>query len=113
MPICRLLRITCYKQEDETGRDHPYIRVNGQSFWGPTGMRKGQTREIQRDVLFRHRAKIRLYEEDSVWPWDDDDFLGEHEVTREYIGKGAQELTFAEDGANYSIWIEVFADPGH
>ena len=75
-------------------------------------MEVAQTREIQRDVLFRHRAKIRLYEEDGVLPWDDDDFLGEHEITRVDIDKGEQEFTFAEDGANYSIWIEVFADPG-
>ena len=112
MPICRLLRITCHKQEDNTGRDHPYIRVNGQRVWGPKGMEVEQTREIQRNVPFNHRAKVRLYEEDGVWPWDPDDFLGEHEVTRAYIGEGEQEFTFAEDDANYSIWIEVFADPG-
>ena len=69
MPICRLLRITCHKQEDDTGRDPPYIRVNGQRVWGPKGMRKEQTREIQPDVPFRYRAKIRLYEEDDFLAW--------------------------------------------
>lgn len=53
-------------------------------------MRERQTREIQRDVPFRHRAKVRLYEEDDFWPGDDDDFLGEHEATRTDIGKGEQ-----------------------
>lgn len=110
MPICRLIRITCHTQEDHTGRDHPYIAVNGKRLWGPKGMREGQTREIQRDYRFPRRATVRLYEQDDYEP---DDFLGEHEVTGKDISKGEQEFTFAEDDANYSIWIEVFADPGH
>ena len=109
MPICRLIRITCHEQEDYTGRDHPYITVNGKRLWGPKGMRKEETREILRNYQFPRRAKVRLYEQDDYEP---DDFLGEHEITRADIGEGEQEYTFAEDGANYSIWIEVFADPG-
>ena len=72
-------------------------------------MKEEQTREIQRDYQFPRRAKVRLYEQDD---YESDDFLGEHEVTRANIGEGEQEFTFAEDDTNYSIWIEVFADPG-
>lgn len=107
MPICRLIRITCHTQEDYLGRDYPYIRVNGKQLWGPKGMRAGQTLEIERSYRFVHRAIV--YEQDD---YDPDDFLGEHQITRAEIGKGEQEFTFAEDDANYSIWIEVLADSG-
>lgn len=109
MPKCRLLRIRCNEQEDYTGRDHPFITANGKVMWGPIGMEKEQTRDIQRDYHFQRRVKLRLFEQDD---YDPNDYLGEHEVNRKDIGQGEQELIFAEDGANYSLWIEVFADPG-
>lgn len=109
MPICRLIRITCHEQEDYTGKDHPYITVNGKHVWGPTGMEEGETREIRSNYRFPRRAWVRLYEQDD---YESDDFLGEHIITRTDVGQGEREYTFAEDGANYSIWIEVFDDPG-
>lgn len=104
MPICRLYRITCHEQEDWSGDDHPYIKVNGEIVWGSKRMDVEQTHEIDVDCLFNHRAKVTLYERDD---WDPDDFLGEHVVTRADIGKGEQEIPFAEDDASYSIWIIV------
>jgi len=109
MPICRLVRITCYEQEDWTGDDHPYIKINGEVVWGPKSMDTRQTREIRRDYQFLHRAKVALYEDDD---WDGDDFLGEHVIIRADVGKGLQEFPFKEDDANYSIWIEVCAGSG-
>ena len=109
MPICRLIRITCHEQEDWTGKDHPYITVNGKRVWGPMGMEEGETREILRNYQFPRRALVRLYEQDD---YESDDFLGEHEITRANVAQGEQEFTFAEDEANYSIWIQVFDDPG-
>ena len=108
MPICRVLRITCHKQEDWTGDDDAYIKINGENFWGPKSMDTGQTREIRRDYQFLHRAKIALYEQDDL---DPDDFLGVQVITREDIGKGEQELPFKEDGANYSIWVIALWHP--
>ena len=107
MPICRVLRITCHKQEDWTGDDDAYITINGENFWGPKSMDTNQTREIRRDYQFRRRAKIVLYEDDL----DSDDCLGEQVITRADIGKGEQELPFKEDGANYSIWVIAFKTP--
>ena len=109
MPICRLLRITCHEQEDLTGDDDAYIVVNGKRVWGPKSMDTGQTREIQRDVQFSHRAKVVLYEQDD---WDDDDYLGAHTLTRADIGRGEQEIAFAEDDASYTIWMIALNDPG-
>lgn len=108
MPICRVLRITCHEQEDLTGDDDAYIKINGANFWGPRSMDTGQTREIRRDYQFLHRAKIALYEQDDL---DPDDFLGEHVITRADIGKGEQELPFKEDDANYSIWVIALNHP--
>ena len=108
MPICRLIRITCHEQEDWTGDDEPYIKINGKVVWGPKDMRKGETREIYRDYQFNHRARVALYERDD---WDPDDFLGEHVITRADIDKGEQAFSFMEDGANYTIWIIALPHP--
>ncbi len=70
-------------------------------------MDAGQTREIHRDYQFLHRAKVALYEDDAL---DEDDFLGEHVITRADVGTGLQELAFREDDANYSIWVEVLSN---
>ena len=107
MPILRVKRITCHEQEDWTGDDHAYIRINDTNFWGPKSMDVGQTRIINKPHFFSHRAIIRLHEADD---WDPDDFLGEQVVTRKHIGHGEIELPFKEDDANYSIWVEVLSD---
>ena len=104
MPWLKLGSITCHKQEDWTGDDDPYVKVNGRRVWGPKSMDVGQTREINHWVGFSRRAHVVLYECDS---WDGDDHLGAHTLTREHIGIGEQEYAFSEDGANYTIWIEV------
>lgn len=107
MPILRVLSIRCHEQEDWTGDDDPYIRINGIDFWGPKSMDTGQTRIINKSHSFSHRAIIKLYEQDDV---DPDDYLGEQIVTRNHIGRGEIELPFKEDDANYSIWVEVLDD---
>ena len=104
MPWLKLNRITCHKQEDWTGDDDPYIKVNGRHVWGPRSMDTGQTREIHHQVPFSRRASVALYERDV---WDGDDHLGTHTITRQHIGIGEQAYSFAEDGANYTIWIEA------
>ena len=104
MPTCKLLRIKCYEQEDWTGDDHPYILVNGKKVWGPKRMDEGQIHEIDLDFRFNHRIKVVLIEHDQ---WDDDDYLGEHIITREDISEDEKELKFREDDANYSIWVLV------
>lgn len=101
MPILKVMSIKCHEQEDLTGDDDAYIVINGRKFWGPKSMDTGQTRKINRVYEFNHKAVIKLYEED----WDPDDFLGQHTVTRQDAGE--QELRFAEDGADYSIWVNV------
>jgi len=51
MLILQVLRIQCHEQEDWTGDDHAYIRVNGVDSWGPKSMDTGQTRVINKPRL--------------------------------------------------------------
>ncbi|QDU42650.1 hypothetical protein Mal52_11170 [Symmachiella dynata] len=107
MPILRVLSLICHEQEDNTGHDDAYIRINGSDFWGPKPIHEGQPRVINKDYLFNRRAKIGLYESDD---WDPDDFLGEQMITKANVGQGEIELPFKEDDANYTIYVEVLAD---
>jgi hypothetical protein len=108
MPVLRLISIKCIRQEDWTGDDSAYLVVNGTKVWGRESMDDDQTRLINKDVLFNRRASLKLMEHD--WP-DNDDFLGEHLLTRADIDKGEQEIKFTEDDADYTVWLEVLRSP--
>ncbi len=75
-----LISIRCHDAQE--GKDEPYLRVNGHTEWGPTGMRTGNTRTIDRRVSFDHDISVELRESDRG---KDDHFgtmhLSEHEVT--------------------------------
>ena len=63
MRTCKLIRITCHK-ENEYASDEPYIVVQGKRVWSAEGVDKGESREINLEFRFTRELRVRLYEAD-------------------------------------------------
>lgn len=66
-----LWRIRCNDAQQST--DHVYIKVNGETLWGPTRMKTGDEEQIGVRTDIPITSSIQLWEEDSR----KDDFFGE------------------------------------
>ena len=108
MRTCKLIRITCHK-ENEYVSDEPYIVVRGKRVWSAEGVDEGESREINLEFRFTRALRVRLYEEDrgrGAW-FDPDDFIDEHIIRPVHAGKGELEFHFIGEGAHYSIRMVV------
>ena len=108
MRTCKLIRITCHKQ-NEPASDEPYIMVRGRRVWSAEGVDAGESREINQEYRFTRALRVRLYEEDrgrDAWV-DPDDFIDEHIIRPAHAGKGELEFHFIGEDAHYSIWMVV------
>ena len=103
MRTCKLIRITCHK-ENEYASDEPYIVVQGKRVWSAEGVDKGESREINLEFRFTRELRVRLYEADLGW---DDDFIDEHIIGPAHTGKGELEFHFIGEDAHYSILLIV------
>lgn len=102
----RLVSLECVRQEDFTGTDEPYLRVDGNRVWGPVNLGAGQTVDLRGVSPFaiRPRVAIDLFDEDFP---DDDDHLGRTFARHGQAGQGGQTHTFTGDGAKYHLKYEV------
>ncbi len=100
MATLRLISLQCNRQEDYTGDDDIYIKINGgEKFWKGR-FDDGQSRNINKEFSFVSRADIRLYEYDK---YDPDDYLGAHVVTGDEAGQGEKKVNFSASGASYDL----------
>lgn len=97
----RLISLACNTQEDYTGSDDAYLRVDGQKVWSHR-MRSGQSEPLNGVPLipFSERARIELWEYDS---WDPDDHLGTSYATEFQKGQGNLEARFSNYGTDYVL----------
>lgn len=106
MPVLFMTALECITTEDYTHADscRLEVRVDG----GPANimnrdLNNGERWLLNRSYSFMNEIRIKLFDED--WP-DADDFLGEVVIgstpRHRAIGK------FTLDGADYSLWYEVF-----
>ena len=64
MPTLRLKTLTCYETEDEWGSDEAYIKVNGETIWGPVKINGAEDRQVDQDVSFTSEATVELWDTD-------------------------------------------------
>jgi hypothetical protein len=71
-----LISLQC--NEAQQTIDRPYLMVNGHIAWGPTRMRTGNIRSIQRRVAFDHDVTVELRESENNRrvPHRKDDHIG-------------------------------------
>ncbi len=105
MSTIHVRSLKCYETEDYTGADECRIEIyiNGEKTVLRHSLNDNETWQIDRQFEFTNEVIIKLYDEDSP---DADDHLGT--IT---IGNGnVQNATgkFTGDGANYSIFYDVF-----
>ncbi len=104
--LLRLISLHCEEQEDFIASDEPYLRVDGNTVWGPRNMSAGQTLDLNSVPPFavRSRAPIDLFDQDSP---DPDDHLGRTHVRYSLASHGEQVHTFNGDGAKYHLRYEL------
>jgi hypothetical protein len=107
MATLNLISLYCQETEDWTGADEPYLRVNGVEVWSGS-LNDQESVPIGIDISFNQWANIQLFDEDFGW-FDNDDFLGNVQVTTEQVGQGELPAYFTGDGANYVLHYEVIA----
>jgi len=94
----------CDTQEDFTGGDDVYFKINGKKYGTYRGY-EGKTKNISSEmILFDGSTKISMYEYDL----DGDDFLGSVTIYSEEAQKGEQSCSFTGDGANYTLYYQVY-----
>lgn len=96
--------LTCYETEDNWGADHAYIKVNGETIWGPVKINDNEDRNVDTDVAFTSKAIIELWDKDDH---DPDDHLGTHVARKSELGKGEREANFRGDDSNYRLIYEA------
>jgi hypothetical protein len=97
-------RITCQVTED-WGNDEIYLKFNGfdNLYEGTRSINEGESEYNLNFSYFSGQATVDLYEED--WP-DSDDWLGQ--ITINEWDKGGHHQSFAQDGAHYTLYYNVF-----
>lgn len=113
MATLTLKTLYCHETEDWTGADEPYLRVNGKTVWSGSLNDEQDTNLLDKNgnlltFALNGQATIKLFDKDFGW-FDDDDFLGQVEVTTQEIGLGDQIAFFTLDGANYELTYTVTA----
>ena len=100
MATLRLLSLQCNRQEDYTGDDDIYIKINNGEKFYKGRFDDGQSRTINKDFDFVSQADVRLYEYDK---YDPDDFLGSHVIEKDEQGQGEKTFNFSASGASYDL----------
>ena len=102
----RLLRLACQQTEDSTGPDEAYLKINGETVFGPVSINDGQTANIGISIPFDVVARVELFDEDSP---DSDDPLGVIIISEDEAGTGEKAQDFKEEGASYTLFYAVEA----
>jgi hypothetical protein len=94
-----------------SGRDSPFIKVNGETVWGPVDVNCPTTTAVSLEVarrvwLFEDNNRIELWESDSGQRrlYGEDDRLGEAAVTLE---TGIHQGIFVGDSGHYTLTWQV------
>lgn len=103
----RLLDLRCIEHQ-EIGSDEPYLLVDGERVWSVDNMKRSMSYSLRGvpPIGFEDRIEITLMEKDPIR----DDCLGTGTASAEQLGRGEQELEFADDGGRYQLIYEIIAD---
>lgn len=116
MPTVDVLKFTC-NDENEIDQDEVYVKItpdSGDPVTTSTYEDLDTGDEILPDldpVSYNSRATIQLWEEDGVFPGDDDDLLGSIQVTNDptEVNRGEQTVTLTGSGAEYNLTYDLWA----
>lgn len=105
MSTIHIRSLKCHETEDYTGADECRLEiyVDGQRTDLKHDLNDNQTWQIDRQFDFNEGVQIKLYDEDSP---DGDDHLGTINIDKSNIQNAT--LKFTGDGANYSLYYDVF-----
>lgn len=112
MPKLQLIKLACHQTEDWTGPDEAYLMLDGNKIWGPMSLNNGQDANLSSmpPIAFTGVTSLQLYDQDTG-VLDPDDFLGAVSIGAGVAGQGLRSGNFNGDGAHYTIYYEVQADP--
>jgi hypothetical protein len=86
-----------------TGKDEPYIRVDGLKVWGPTGINQGEILGVYQYHPVGRYSTIQLWEDDPLY----DDGLGTLGLYRKGFGFDLLH-TFKGKGGEYRIRYDLY-----
>lgn len=110
MPLLKLISLTCQDQEDDLGKDEPYLTIKGKKIdCAPMG--EGDTKSLTHVEVFKFEGNISIKLRDEDWP-DTDDYLGELVVKEPAAIDPEKELEgqFKNDDAEYFLRYRVLPD---
>jgi hypothetical protein len=99
--IQRIHAIRLTTDDRLSGKDEPYIRVDGKKVWGPKGINQGEILDVYKMRLVGSNSTIQLWEDDPLY----DDGLGTLSLSRKGFGLLA---TFKGKGGEYRIRYDLF-----
>jgi hypothetical protein len=104
MPTLHIKTLKCNRQEDWTGDDDIFIRVDGNRH----NMGKFDDDESKKyndkNFSFVSEIVIELWERDTT---DPNDKIGTRKITASDAGLGKKEVNFSGSGASYDMWYVV------
>ena len=102
----KLLKITCHKQEDWTGTDQIYIKINDDVITNTFRIRTNEIVELRKlgAFLFSSSATLKVFEYD----WDSDDLLVQEALSCNLSGLHKSDKDLTKDGAEYTIEYMVY-----
>ncbi len=100
--------IVCHVTEDWCEADEIYIKINGDTVWGPHDLNTGETYHLYKQIPVKIGEKVEISVNDEdvnfLWLFDKDDNLGK-QIKYVTIGEGL--ATFSKDEAYYSFYYSV------
>ena len=104
----QLISLVCRQTNDIASADEAKLQINGVDVFGPAKIANNESRNLGSvpPTKFRRTIQVTLIDEDTIGA---DDNLGTVTIRRDAVGLGVQELTFEENGADYSLFFKVVA----
>ncbi len=104
----RLISLVCRQTNDIASADEAKLQIDGVDVFGPVQIANNESRDLGSvpATKFRRTITVTLIDEDVVGA---DDNLGTVNIRRDAVGQGVQELTFEENGPDYSLFFKVVA----
>lgn len=100
--------ITCHENEDDQGYDEVYMKFDDHKVWGPKNMDDGDSYYFHYGwVKFKHDFTLSLWDYDYGSHDDDDDHLGDVEISMDDAGSGWQHAEFTDSDAHYELKYKI------
>lgn len=112
MRTLRLLNLHCNKTDDDNDKtkgDETFLSVDNGKFqgFGPESMSNGSDWNVNASIQFNIEATISFYDEDMIRKLSNTKYFKTHIVEENEVLKGAKNVSFATNNANYVLTYEI------